>query len=120
MFRAELTGAGILYLATLASESSKTILEKGLSSLLAAISDEDIPSSLYQLYYEQAVAPNEIRSTNRTFDFPAPSPDLAFSDSALAPVKEAWKLVMGGGDVDEDEYMKFQDREGVGDDDDGV
>ena len=44
----------------------------------------------------------------------------------LNPVKEAWKLVakldakLDGAELDENEYMQFEDREGVDDDDEDM
>lgn len=52
-----------------------------------------------------------------TATFPLPPVDLAFNDSVLDPVQEAWKMVLGGSNEEDAEYMKFEDREGGGDDD---
>ncbi len=109
---------GILYLTTLTTPGSKAILEKCLESLMLAIDGNQPPASLYQLYYEQAIGTPESKSDGRAYDFPALSPNLAFDDATLRPVQEAWRLVMGqDGEEAVVDYMTFQDREGVGDDD---
>ena len=52
--------------------------------------------------------------TDGTICFPPPSLDHAFDDVLLDMVKEAWKIVQGEEAIDE-EFMKFEDREGVED-----
>lgn len=50
--------------------------------------------------------------------FASSSLGLAFDDSVLDPVREAWDMVTRD-KVDKDaEYMQFEDREGVNDDED--
>lgn len=106
---------------TLASPQSAQRLESALSDLLAATTPEGIPPPvcLYKLQYEQSLSAREPSSTTReetrTFAFPSPSLNLFFDDGCLGPVKDAWKLVMGD-TASGDEYMVFEDREGVGDD----
>ncbi|KAI1101020.1 GDP dissociation inhibitor [Jackrogersella minutella] len=115
-------GQSVIYLTTLACPQSAQRLESALSSLLtAAVSAADTtPICLYKLQYEQSLSPREpSRVTHNgtfTFAFPSPSLSLAFDDSCLDAVEEAWKLVMGE-DAAGDGYMAFEDREGVGDDD---
>jgi hypothetical protein len=48
------------------------------------------------------------------YTFPPSSLDLAFEDDALELAKEAWKKVMGD-EVDDDDFMKFDDRDGASD-----
>ncbi|KAL7621559.1 Rab proteins geranylgeranyltransferase component A [Parahypoxylon ruwenzoriense] len=98
-------------------------LESALDALLAAATSLEstaAPVCLYKLQYEQAVSTREPLSTTRgnvsTFAFPSPPLNLAFDDGCLGAVRDAWKLVMGEGASEED-YMVFEDREGVGDDD---
>lgn len=77
-------------------------------------------------------------ATPALFTFPAPSLSLAFDDAQLGAVREAWELVAGPGERGEQvaagqpeegeareageevEYMVFQDREGVGEEDDDI
>ncbi|XDG07801.1 hypothetical protein ABKA04_007416 [Annulohypoxylon sp. FPYF3050] len=115
-------GQSVIYLSTLATEGSAQALEKALAQVLSAAtpSDAQKPKCLYSLSYEQALSPREPSHTTRgktsTFAFPSPSLNLAFDDGCLDAVKDAWKLVVGD-ESSEDEYMVFEDREGVGDDD---
>jgi Rab proteins geranylgeranyltransferase component A len=48
--------------------------------------------------------------------FPSPPLDLAFNDTLLEPVRQIWLQLAGQQDPESD-YMIFEDREGVGDDD---
>lgn len=45
--------------------------------------------------------------------FPSPSLDLAFDDEILKRVESVWEEVGGEG-----EFLRFEDREGVGEDED--
>lgn len=90
-----------------------------LASLLAAVAGAgDDQRSLYQLYYEQRDGPTALHVKDNVITFPSAPLDLVFNDQVLEPVQEAWKMVMGpAAEADGVEYMKFQDREGQGDDD---
>ncbi|KAI1379165.1 GDP dissociation inhibitor [Hypoxylon crocopeplum] len=110
----------VIYLTILSSPRSVDQLESALDALLTAATPVGAtpPTCLYKLQYEQSLSPREpsiTRGCKSTFAFPSPSLNLAFDDSCLEAVEEAWKLVMG--EDAEEEYMIFQDREGVGDDD---
>ncbi|KAI0850757.1 GDP dissociation inhibitor [Daldinia vernicosa] len=113
-------GQTVIYLTTLASPQSTQRLESALSDLLTAVTPEGsrTPVCLYKLQYEQSLSAREpssiTREETRTFAFPSPSLNLSFDDGCLGPVKDAWKLVMGD-TASEDEYMVFEDREGVRD-----
>lgn len=115
---------GLLYLTTLRTPDSKELLQRCLRSLLEALAPAETPSDLYQLYYEQARSPATalVGSGPHTLEFPIPSTDLAFQDSTLEPVHEAWKLVVGQAAAENNNpdaaYMDFQDREGVTDEED--
>ncbi|KAI0101230.1 GDP dissociation inhibitor-domain-containing protein [Daldinia grandis] len=116
------TGQSVIYLTTLSSPQSAEQLESALGDLLAAATPEgsSTPVCLYKLQYEQSLSAREpssiTREEIRTFAFPSPSLNLFFDEGCLGPVKDAWKLVMGD-TASGDEYMVFEDREGVGDDD---
>lgn len=117
-------GLGVIYLTTQAASQAVQRLESALSNLLAAVTAEGqtTPICLYKLQYDQSLSAREASTTAHgsvsTFAFPSPSLNLAFDDRCLDTVRDAWKLVIGE-DASEDEYMVFQDREGVADDDDG-
>ncbi len=73
---------------------------------------------LVELYYEQSAGTAKLETSEQRFTTLGPMPpDLAFSDSTLDAVHEAWRLVMGSAAEKEDvEYMKFPDRQGFDED----
>jgi len=92
-------------------------LESILASFLESLDAGPVPIH-FQLYYEQAVPTTASEKDGRVFEYSSASPSLTFDDATLGPVQEAWKLVMGAvTEQEEAEYMKFRDREGVGEDD---
>lgn len=113
---------GVVYLSTVATAASKSILASALSSLLAAVAGDvaEPATPLYQLYYEQRgakAASLDVDGNIATFGLPLL--DLAFNDSTLDPVRKAWDVAMGDAAKAEDvEYLAFEDREGANDDDD--
>lgn len=107
----------MLYLTTLASSNSKKVLEQALNAFLSAANADQAPSVLYQLQYDQSGGPGDLQVEGSAITFPASSLSLAFDDSSLEPVHQAWKKVMGDAVADA-EYMTFPDREGAMDDDD--
>lgn len=115
-------GQSILYLSTIHTPESKSILEVSVDLLLASLGSEGSskPQVLYQLYYEQQSAnANSLAGEQRIFDFPPSPVSLALEDSMLDPVHQAWIKAMGDQVSEETlaEYMIFTDREGAGDDD---
>ncbi|RYP02881.1 hypothetical protein DL764_005537 [Monosporascus ibericus] len=118
------TGQSVIYLATSATSDAPQILERALESLLrAAAPPGETPVTLYKVQYVQSLSRREATSTARggatLFSFPSPSLNLLFDDGCLDAVKAAWKVVTKD-EVPEDEYMVFEDREGVDGDSDGV
>lgn len=103
-------GQSVLYFTTRTCPLAKALLEAALESLLTAL---ESPQCLYQLYYQQSHGSTSIQSKGTLVHLPAPSLNLAFDDSTLESIHEAWKMVMDGKreDIDE-EYMVFADREG--------
>jgi Rab proteins geranylgeranyltransferase component A len=102
-----------------ATAQSPRVLDIALTALLQVVTPTaDI---LYKLYYEQTTSTRQPLVTSQggatVFEFPSPSLGLAFDDRDLEAVKTAWKLVMKDEAANES-YMKFEDREGLGDDDD--
>lgn len=93
-------------------------MQKALHSLLSALGDgESQPEAVCKVSYEQARAAAS-PSADASLVLPSLPLDLAFSDSALEPVRDAWARVLGPAAEDpEAQYMKFQDREGVDDED---
>lgn len=110
---------GVIYLSTISTTHSKALLEIALSSLLAAIAGpQEPPKSLYQLSYEQNSSPPSLDVDGNVGTFAAPSLSLAFDDSVLDPVRQAWNMVAGDAAEEGVEYMVFEDREGVTEEDD--
>lgn len=113
---------GILYLSTIHTPESKSLLESSVDLLLAALCSEVSSKAqvLYQLYYEQqSASANSLAGEQRIFEFPPSPVSLALEDSMLDPVHQAWVKAMGR-EVSEEtlaEYMIFTDREGADDDD---
>jgi hypothetical protein len=116
----KLTGiSGVVYFTTLATPTSKALLQSALDSLLSALGNSDeTPSCLYQLYYQQSRGSSATKTDGKVLQLPAPSLGLAFDDSTLESVREAWKAVMGS-EVEDSEYMVFSDREPADAYDDG-
>ena len=93
-------------------------MEGCLASFLESYESDQLIPTHFQLYYEQAIPSGSFSSEGHIFDFSSSSTSLAFDDTTLGAAKEAWKLVMGSMTDDEEaEYMRYQDREGVGEDD---
>lgn len=104
-------------MSTISDGSSRTLLESACSSLLAVFQDgKETSPCLFQLFYEQSSGIQSLSVDGNIATFSSPASDLAFSDSCLDPVYNAWKMVMGDSAGDDADYMKFVDREG-GDDD---
>ncbi|KAH6605174.1 Rab geranylgeranyl transferase escort protein [Trichoderma cornu-damae] len=110
-------GQCVLYLSTLANPNAQTHLEKALSSLLASLSpgDQEPPQLLYQLCYEQiGFDTPSVDIDGQSVVFSLLPLDLAFNDSALDPVRQAWEMVLPDATAGErEEYLVFTDREGV-------
>ncbi|EFQ32754.1 rab protein geranylgeranyltransferase component A [Colletotrichum graminicola M1.001] len=113
------SGQSVLYFVTPKTANSAEALEKASASLLSALGDgESQPQVIYKVAYEQAKAASSA-SADASDVLPSLPLDLAFSDAALEPVRQAWAKVAGPVADDPDtQYMKFEDREGVGDEDD--
>jgi hypothetical protein len=101
-------------------------LDAALIALLALVAPKDgpVPRAIWQLRYEQACPSGttevEAQSGNGLHTFTPAAPALAFNDGILKPVKSIWRAVLGSEATDEvlEGYMKFEDREGVADDED--
>lgn len=104
---------GVLYATMLHSEHSKPLLDSALDAFLATLA-EPRPALLYKLYYEQRAEVHE-----KSPESIEASLDLAFNDIILDDVEATWKTVMGD-EVDPTTFMRFEDREGMSNDDDGI
>ncbi|KAB5517359.1 GDP dissociation inhibitor-domain-containing protein [Coniochaeta sp. 2T2.1] len=103
----------VLYFTTLATPTSKALLQSALESLLSTFgSGDEAPKCLYQLEYQQSRGSTATKTDGKVLHLPAPSLGLAFDDSTLDSVRQAWKTVMGAEAEGPDmEYMVFSDRE---------
>lgn len=104
----------MLYLSTTPSEASKATLNKALDSLLAIHSAKP----LYTLTYTQSQGPSDLKVDGRTLTMRSPRVGLSFDDSSLDVVREAWGALWEryGWEGERGEFMAFEDREGVDDD----
>ncbi|KAK4200629.1 GDP dissociation inhibitor-domain-containing protein [Triangularia verruculosa] len=106
----------VLYFTTISKPASQDLLQEALDSFLAAVAGDTVPQCLYQLQYKQLRSSAQSQASGSIFDFAPPRPALAFDDSTLQSVHDAWKMVLGD-DAIEEEYLTFADREGAMDDD---
>lgn len=114
------SGQSVLYLTTHQVAGSQALLQKSLGLFLEAVGDDSLPECLYQMCYDQRGGePVQSSPDDLVFNLQSPSPSLAFKDSTLDSVRDAWKVVMGDAAGDA-EYMVFADREGAMDDDDEI
>ncbi|KAG5980094.1 hypothetical protein E4U55_004389 [Claviceps digitariae] len=112
-------GQCVIYLSTLSCPNSTALLDKALSKLLvtAAVSSSEPVKCLWRLRYEQTCGNASFTLQDHIGTFGRFTPDLTFNDSVLEPVQQAWQAVVGL-DADKSSYMRFEDREGVQDDED--
>jgi len=69
---------------------------------------------LCQLSYEQACRTGSLSVDGPLLTLPPPRLDLAFEDSTLKPIRQAWEsIVKVLGEDDPGGYMAFEDREGA-------
>lgn len=100
------------------------LLHEALDSVLFAVAKDegDKPQCLYRLRYEQSSGSGQLKQGDGDgiYELPLMYPDLAFNDGTLAPVKEAWIKAAEPSTSEEADstYMTFEDREGMGDEDD--
>lgn len=95
------------------------MLQQSIEPILAAVtssSGASPPRCLWSLSYEQTRETSSTQFDGKIVTVPGVPLTLAFGDDTLDPVFEAWKVVMGE-DADQESYMKFADREGMGDED---
>ncbi|GES63172.1 Rab geranylgeranyl transferase escort protein [Aspergillus terreus] len=92
----------------------QSLIEQAVGKLLDSAADPEA-KVLWALCYTQLGRSDETPCEltvlpHNILAFPPPSLDLAFDDSVLDTVKEAWRLVMGD-EAAGQEYMVFEDRE---------
>jgi hypothetical protein len=99
--------SGVLYATTLLPNSSdtdigKALLNKVLSTFLSTFENTEA-ELLYSVYYEQHGTKEQL--------------DLAFNDGVLEDVEVEWRRIVGGDE--ESPFMIFEERNTMGDDDEG-
>jgi hypothetical protein len=99
--------SGVLYATTLLPNPSdtqigKAILNKVLSTFLSTFENAEA-ELLYSVYYEQHGTKEQL--------------DLAFNDGVLEDVEAEWRRIVGGDE--ESPFMVFEERNTMGDDDEG-
>jgi len=106
--------AGVLYVTTLQSNDSKQLLESAISNFLASTEEGGV-ELLYSLYYEQE---QTAKATSDSLEASEASLDLAFNDEILDDVEKQWKSILGETEADQATFMRFEDREGMNNEDD--
>jgi hypothetical protein len=90
--------------------------------MIASIGEQPAPQILWSMHYDQqstspqpsntdATAESGPDSSSKILKFPSLSSDLAFDDTILTRVREAWLKVIG---PDATGFMEFEDREAMG------
>ncbi|KAL4794918.1 GDP dissociation inhibitor [Aspergillus venezuelensis] len=111
-------GQSVLYSSvSIPGPQGQSLIESAIEKLLRSNAGPDA-RVLWSLRYTQlgrAVgAGGETRPANvvsgNVIQFPPPSLDLAFDDSTIDLVKDAWMRIMGD-EVNEEQFLKFEDRE---------
>ncbi|KAK4219083.1 rab proteins geranylgeranyltransferase component A [Rhypophila decipiens] len=112
------SGQSVLYLTTSQSPHSKEVLGLALEKFLGSGDEPETPQALYTLCYDQSGGQLPGRQADDlNMVLPSLPLSLAFDDTVLKPVHDAWKHVMGETAVDA-EYMTFPERNGGMDDND--
>ena len=114
--------AGVIYASTLESGSDGfELLDIAIHKFFMTFAEEKRPSTLWRLQYSQHQlhqeneSQTEVNINDGVVTFTDSSTDLAFDDSILATVREAWTEISG----DTEGFMQFEDREiGAYDDED--
>ncbi|OAL73733.1 rab geranylgeranyl transferase escort protein [Trichophyton violaceum] len=102
----------------LPAERGKVVLENAVDNFLKSVDSKATViwgahfTQLGCLEREVAVNENIKGSHDNVFSFPAPALDLAFDDALIDQVKQVWKAIMGD-EADENNFLKFDDREGT-------
>ncbi|KAJ5166127.1 uncharacterized protein N7482_004908 [Penicillium canariense] len=104
----------------LSGPEGHTLLECAVDRLLRAEGPQAI--ALWSMRYNQlgrlsndGTPPSIQTYSPHVFSFPPASLDLAFEDETVDVIKQAWMKIVGD-EVDHDEFMNFEDREGASDD----
>ena len=122
MIAANQYSIGVIYASTLQSgPQGFELLELAMQNFFMALAEEKRPTVLWKLQYSQRQPAQEYESRPKVtindgvISFAESSTDLAFDDSILIDVREAWNKISS----DAAGFMQFEDREvGAYDDED--
>lgn len=111
---------GIIYgTVSLPGSEGQALLERALDRLLRADGPQAV--LLWSMRYDQLgrlsndnSSPSIHTLSSHVYSFPPSSLDLAFEDENIDLVKQAW-VKIAGDDVDHDDFMIFDDRDGGSD-----
>jgi hypothetical protein len=127
---------GVLHATSLATGNPKARIEDAISLLLNCCPDDTYEQTeessesprfakvLFSVYYEQKFGPLSNRHEEAVVELAGSSMDLAFDDTTLENVEDAWKAVMELATGDPvspdfaDSYMRFEDREHMAEEED--
>ena len=121
-----MSNPGVIYASTReTSEDSKQSLTDAVEKLLSTANEDPAPRILWSMSYnEKDRAPSTAVPAAFAHDesgqlmvFPQKSLDLAFDDALVDSVKGVWREIMGS-NANDVEFLRFEEREGIGDDDD--
>lgn len=105
-------------MSTLHVGKAKERLEAAVTALVSSQGQEHTLEKLYSLFYVQSATQSQATAKDGIYTMPSSSLDLAFDDSLLDNVEDAWKSTLADGE-DSDQFMTFEDREQMnGEDDD--
>ncbi|KAF7592095.1 Rab proteins geranylgeranyltransferase component A [Aspergillus hancockii] len=96
----------------------QSLIENAVHRLLQTTADQSAMILWSMRYTQLGLASSDAHPSRlehplpNTICFPPPSLDLAFDDAIIDRVRDAWKLIMGE-EANDHEFMDFEDREGV-------
>lgn len=113
---------GVIYgSVSISGPGGQELVQKAVELLLESFADsENKPTVLWRLCFTQIGSLDLSDSVDKihrssTSDqvlfFPPPSLDLSFDDEVVESVRAGWKAVAGDEAHDDDDFMKFEDRE---------
>jgi hypothetical protein len=106
---------GVFYATT---SGDQDLITSAIAQLLQCVDEPTKPQVLWQLQYQQhcdVPSSASIIGEGKSITLSASSIDLAFDENILDSVKAAWQKITGGQPQD---FLLFEDRNPVGDDDD--
>lgn len=106
---------GVLYATT---SGDQGLITAAIAQLIQSVEEPEKPQILWQLQYQQRcdIPPSSDNiDEEKSITLPASSVDLAFDETILDSVKAAWQRITGDQPQD---FLVFEDRNPVGDDDD--